>query len=404
MTRVSVISIHSNNYGNRLQAYALHQVLHRELDPSGDTRIESLQIPNVAKKRPLWRRAAGKAKRMLKKALGANRTSASANNRGPLFESFTDRYIPTIHIAHAAAAAERDGIFVIGSDQCWNPSWDVGARPDGVQCATGVAAARKLSYAASFGITYDDLPPEWRARYAAWLAEFAPGTISVREDAGAACVRELCGVEAQVVIDPTMLLAPNDWTAIECRPHIEGIDAPFCLKYVLGDDVNSEVISQLCTERGLTVIDLRNAALPVGPAEFVWLIHHSALVCTDSFHASVFSILFERPFVIYERQQSRQCDMSSRFDTLARMLGIEDHRANSSAFNWNAVWNCDWTALEQRLEAERAASLAWLRAALAATDAVAPPHHVDLDRACCGCGAPICKGQRAHPAPEGMHF
>ena len=338
VARVSIVSIHSNNCGNRLQAYALRQVLHRELGER--VRIESLRIPAVRQTPPLRRRVTGKAKRMVKKALGIA-APAAVDNRTPLFESFTDRYIPTIHTADATSMAERDGVFVIGSDQCWNPSFEIGTRTDGAQCAASVSAARKITYAASFGITWDNMPDEWRARYAEWLAGFAPNSISMREDAGAECVRKLCGADAQVVLDPTMLLSADEWAAIERRPQIANTDKPFCLKYVLGDNVNSSAINQTCEERGLVIIDLRDTSLAVGPAEFVWLVRHSQLVCTDSFHASAFSILFKRPFIIFERQQEDLRDMSSRFDTLARMFGIEDHRASSASFSWNAVWECN---------------------------------------------------------------
>ena len=383
MTRANVISINSPNYGNRLQAYALHQVLHRELGE--DARVESLQISGGSQTPPLWRRAAGKIWRTVKGICSGSPTLP--DNRLPLFASFTAQHIPSIYAADAAAVSARSGIFVIGSDQCWNLSWEVGARTDGAQCATGVAGARKLAYAASFGLTYEAMTREWREAYATWLAEFAPNTISVREDAGAECVYKLCGAKAQVVLDPTMLLATQDWEALERRPEISGIDEPFCLKYVLGEDANSEHIDKVCTERGLHIIDLRNTELPVGPAEFLWLIHHSQLVCADSFHAAVFSILFKRPFAIYERQEKGVCDMSCRFDTLARMFGIEDHRANGPVFSWNAVWECDWANIDARLETERAASLTWLREALAAMSIDEPAPCVDLDASCCGCGA-----------------
>ena len=122
--------------------------------------------------------------------------------------------------------------------------------------------------------------------------------IGVREFAGAQIVRELTGRDVKVVLDPTMLQTAKWWSEIEERPIIPGIDleGPFCLKYVLGDDTASAKIAERCGRDGLGLVDLTDIHLPVGPAEFVWLIHHSALVCTDSFHATVFSLLFHRPF------------------------------------------------------------------------------------------------------------
>ena len=163
-----------------------------------------------------------------------------------------------------------------------------------------------------------------------------------------------------------MLQTAKWWSEIEERPIIPGIDleGPFCLKYVLGDDTASAKIAERCGRDGLGLVDLTDIHLPVGPAEFVWLIHHSALVCTDSFHATVFSLLFHRPFVIYERQGNAG-NMSSRFDTLHALFGINSNRAGKDCFRERFVDEFDWTGFERELEEKRNDSVAWLRAALA---------------------------------------
>lgn len=361
---ISVLSIYSQNYGNRLQAYAMHKAL----AVLGADSVESLWVPIVTEcKVSLLRRVLRKCKRAV---MRVQLHVSCQGVRDTLFQAFTDDNIPTVKTPMTDPLSGHGGIFVIGSDQCWNPSWEIGSRIDGVQCATGITPNRKIAYAASFGISYDGLSSEWRERYSSWLSEFDPGAVSMREDAGASIVKELTGRDVPVVLDPTMLLTPEDWTAIEHKPQTKAIDLdkPFCLKYVLGDDVNGERIDALAGERGLGVVDLRDSSLPVGPAEFVWLIHHADLVCTDSFHASVFSTLFHRPFVIFERQEEGQCDMSSRFDTLARFTGLGDHRFNKPEFDWGSVWNCDWDAVDAKLSAERERSLNWLREALKRTE------------------------------------
>ncbi|MFR2767096.1 MAG: polysaccharide pyruvyl transferase family protein [Thomasclavelia sp.] len=68
-----------------------------------------------------------------------------------------------------------------------------------------------------------------------------------------------------------------------------------------------------------------NVEYTSGPSEFLYLIHHAKLVCTDSFHACVFSILFDTQFYVFERE-NEIISMNSRIDTLLRKFDLEEHR------------------------------------------------------------------------------
>ena len=350
---VNIISINSNNYGNRLQAYALQHVMREH----GFSDVVSINIPSeTQEKHSFARRAVRACRRVARGGL----SQLGPNARLPLFDSFTKDHIATEAAADASELATREGIFLIGSDQCWNPSWLVGSREDGAQCAAGISSQRKMSYAASFGLPFAALPDEWRERYAAWLSEFEPGAISVRESAGAEIVRQLCGRDAEVVFDPTMLLASSEWGRIEKRPDIvEAKSGGFCLKYVLGADANRDYIEFLASKHGLRTIDLADRRMPVGPAEFVWLIRNAGLVCTDSFHASIFSLLFHTPFIIFERQ-GKNDNLASRFDTLSEFFDIEDHRVSSVGTITGVTAVCDWGETDSVLQAERERCLNWL--------------------------------------------
>ena len=245
--------------------------------------------------------------------------------------------------------------FVVGSDQVWNPDFDFISE---LEYLPFVPATKKLSYAASFGVS--EISSN-RGRTAELLRGF--NSISVREDAGVVIVRDLAGVPAEIVLDPTMLVGREAWERVARKPGIKGLDSPYLLKYVLGDDAHEGDIVKTAGELGLSVVDLTDGSLPVGPAEFVWLIAHAEMVCVDSFHGSVFSLLFHRPFVIFERQ-SADADMSSRFDTLCRAFGMGHHRFCSSDFDYGRCLDEDWDAFERTLADERSRSLGWLRDAL----------------------------------------
>lgn len=350
--QIYILSIFDpTNYGNRLQACALEAIV---------ASLSDQEVLSVDCRRPVRKRGIAKILADLNRARIESRKMPIERRRR--FRAFQDA-----HCAPVVEIAEHDvhgivGPVVIGSDQCWNPGWGLGASEFGAQCAAGVD--KKMAYAASFGIGMSDMTEEWGRRYSEWLSGIED--ISVREFAGAEIVRELTGRDAKVVLDPTMLQTAKWWSEMEERPIIPGVDLdrPFCLKYVLGDDAASAKIAERCDHDDLRLVDLRDAHLPVGPAEFVWLIHHSALVCTDSFHATVFSLLFHRRFVVYERQGNAG-NMSSRFDTLDAFFGINSNRACMGCFDEYSVDGFDWTGFEQALEEKRIDSIAWLRCCLA---------------------------------------
>lgn len=353
---IAIMGIVSQNLGNRLQNYALQQAL-SAIAPDADvlTLRRAYEAGTASPYRRLRRRLSP-VKRALVSAVAPNRASCfwrfdRENVR------FAGDVVAREYTGDLSRLAGRYDAFVIGSDQPWNPSFPFNSELDYLPF---VPDGKKLAYAVSFGVSEIGSRRERTAE----LLNGIP-SISMREDAGARIVRELTGRTVPVVLDPTMLLAPSGWAAVERRPGVPAArEGGFCLKYMLGDDVNGRVVDGLAAERGLAVVDLRDHSLPVGPAEFVWLVRNAGLVCTDSFHGSVFSTLFHRPFVIFERREEGQCDMSSRLDTLCKTFGLGHHRVSGPAFDLARCEDEDWDQVDSVLAAERSRSLGWLNAAL----------------------------------------
>ena len=153
------------------------------------------------------------------------------------------------------------------------------------------------------------------------------------------------------------------WTVTCVHTTIIGTDLPYYCKYVLGNDVNNAKIEELAASRGIAIIDVMDKSLKIGPSEFVWLISHSDLVCTDSFHASVFALLHHKPLAIFERV-STDADMSSRFDTLCSNFGLVGHRSSESSFGPKSIFGTDWDDVDSRLAMLRESSRNWLACAL----------------------------------------
>ena len=246
--------------------------------------------------------------------------------RTAAFKTFYD-----YHIAHTDFDINNDAIpeeklrdfdfFSVGSDQVWNPTYP---STSGVKFLSFAESFKKISFAPSFGIS--ELPPYTKSHYTKWLSDFP--MLSVREQRGAQIIKELTGKEAQVICDPTLTVTKEQWTEIESNPDFS-TDKPYALTYFLGNESNRyrRYIEKVAKEKGLDIINLfdlrEHKYYSAGPAEFIYLIHHADAIFTDSFHAAVFSIIFKRDFVVFDRIEDGQT-MGSRLKTLLQTYNLED--------------------------------------------------------------------------------
>ena len=149
--------------------------------------------------------------------------------------------------------------------------------------------------------------------------------ISMREKAGADLVKNLISKDVSVVVDPTILLSKEEWKKIESRPEWYN-DEKYILTYFLGN--SSSAVENLAKKNNCKIYNLMdsdNLNLYASKVEeFVFLIDHAQLVVTDSFHACVFSILMNTPFLVINRQQKGVADMTSRIDTLLNLFGYKN--------------------------------------------------------------------------------
>lgn len=344
--KIAILTIQGNNNGNRLQNYALQIALerlgHSVVSLQRDSGLKAFvkRSPRISKLACLL--IANKhARRVAFRRFDGN------------FIAFSPKVVSPERVSRNLADAY--DCFLIGSDQVWNPDFHFNSE---LEYLPMVPPGKKLSYAASFGVS---MIAENRGRIAELLNGI--GSISVRENAGAEIIRDLTGREAPVVLDPTLLLSPDDWKCVSKKPGRVDCDRPFVFKYVLGDDANERRIERMAQLRGLQIVDAMDSLLAIGPSEFVWLIAHSELVCTDSFHASVFALLHHKSLAIFERE-SDEADMSSRFDTLCEEFELIGHRSSEDCFDDEAIFGTDWEVFEARLNHLRDDSMRWLKTAI----------------------------------------
>lgn len=249
---------------------------------------------------------------------------------------------------------------IVGSDQVWN----FGAINKYFQ--TNVLSfldpGKRICYAAS--IVNNAFSKDFADKFAEEINKFK--AVSVREERGAEIIKELSGVDAEVLIDPTMLLTREDWLKV-AKKHPQRSDKPYILKYFLGNqsDERKSYINSIAKKSGIGIYDLMNKESKVytsGPAEFIDLIANSEVVFTDSFHACVFSILMGKPFVVMNREQRGTENMSARIVTLLEKLNLEDRLPGK--VTEDKIFECNYKKAYENLEIERAKAKDFLEKAL----------------------------------------
>lgn len=333
MKKIGIVTIESLNYGNRLQNYALQEV------------VKSLGY-NVETIRRVNHKALKQVIKRLIPIINLKANKMADFNKLINFSDFVigrDDYPETID-------KEYD-YFICGSDQIWNPLiWFAGGKCDFLQFASH---EKRISYAASFGI--NEIPDEYKDIYSDYLKCFHK--LSVREEQGVSIIKNLADRDAEVVLDPTMLLSSSEWKRVAKKSRYIPIEK-YVLVYLLGpaSDECKEAIEYY--SKTMKVFNIRqkffgNQEIPIGPAEFLYAIEHASIVLTDSFHCTVFSVIFERPVYTFNRVG---IEMSSRIKTLHSMLGIFQTDYKNIEINMNDA--------KENIEFLKVKSLDYLKRAL----------------------------------------
>lgn len=354
------------NYGNVLQSYALQEVLLHYAD-----QVDTIWTQPDTFLPDIWWKWTWKM--YIKYLINWKnfRTEITGGHIGRemarqvKIRDFSDRYIAYHRVALDALSDQikQYDYCVVGSDQVWNPHFG-----NYHQFFLGFAPEEKrLSYAAS--ISTMEIPAEEHDFFVQGLKGMK--TLSVREQAGADLIEQLTGRKAEVHLDPTLLLTADEWRSVSRRPTwYHG--GEYLLTYFLGR--RPAQIDAIAEELGLTVVNLLDEEVyehyVTGVDEFLWAIEHASLVYTDSFNGSVFSILFQTPFVVCDRVGTGKGDasekMGSRLDTLLGYFGFEDRRTNQFKDYRieNPLQPPAWERCEPVLAKERSRSAGYLRRVL----------------------------------------
>ena len=327
---VLTLNLH-NNFGGILQAYALQKVL-REMGHN-IVLIDKSKYVSVGpwyKKYPIYIKRAIQ-KYLLRKDIIV-RVDAEQNRIPRTISINTDKFINkyikrTTRDFSSIKETDFDAI-IVGSDQIWRPKYFYSKIENAYFDFARGWNIKRIAYAASFGTEEWEYSDEQTTNCAELLSNF--DAVSVREASAVKLCKEKFGVKAQHVLDPTMLLSREEYQELFITAQTPQSDGNlFC--YIL--DKNSEkdsIIDYIAQKRGLTPFYVNSRYEdPDAPLEEriqqpveKWLLafYDAEFVITDSFHACVFSIIFNKPFIVYGNKERGM----TRFESLLKIFGLEN--------------------------------------------------------------------------------
>lgn len=344
--KTGIITLVGNNYGNRLQNYAVQELLKQYGDVY--TVIQEKKTPisqgksKLQKLNPAYIKEAVDS-RLLNIYHLSNRKmntitraayfmkhrdeiKKSFTVRDRAFKSFDDKYIrfeeEKLHLTgdDNEPWVKSYDAWVCGSDQIWNPNYPTATRNAFLQFTD---EERRISLSASIGLSdINSMPKEYKE----WMKGIK--YLSVREDAAADIVKKLTGRDAEVFLDPTMLLSREYWEKMADTSD-SNLPKKFALCYFLGirKKEYENYISTYLKNNNLESVELLNGEYPeyleLGPDQMVDAIRKSEVAFVDSFHGAVFSIIFHKQFVVFERKEAG-LSMNSRLQTLLKKFGMEN--------------------------------------------------------------------------------
>lgn len=357
----------NNNYGGYLQAYAMMSVLKQE-----GHEVELIYRQHNPKKIPLSYFIKNPIKWILGRPHGPLYPSIENNlrMRGKLLMPFVDKYIAprtkplysSKQLSDVVCTGGYDYI-VCGSDQLWRPDYVPNIEDFFLSCIKE-ESPKVFSYAASFGTDNPLYSEEQKRICGASIAQFA--AVSLREYSGIDVINRFgwhTKTTPVVVLDPTMLLSYSHYNALITKELSKSSGKVFC--YVLDESAEAKELElNACSIHKLEpyyVMDpskWKHTSYRMSSIED-WLcgIRDAEFVVTDSFHGTVFSIIFNKPFVVYANK-TRGVD---RFETLLGHFGLLERMNPNDMASLPPI---DWTCVNYKLEELKTNSIKFIKAAI----------------------------------------
>ena len=343
-----------NNFGGILQAYALQKVL-----KDFGHNVVLIDKSRYVSLGPWYKKYPIYIKRSINKFIFGKNIIVKADIEQNRFlktiakytEPFIEKYIRRVYTKDFSNIRERDfDVLIAGSDQVWRPQYFFSKIENAYLDFAKEWKIKRIAYAASFGTEEWEYTEEQTNNCATLLKKF--NAVSVRESSAVKLCYDNFGVKAEHVLDPTMLLCKEDYIKLfkDCNT-AQSDGNLFC--YILDEgEEKKSIIDCIAKEKGLKpfYVNSRYEDLDAPLEERIqqpvekWLraFYDAEFIITDSFHACVFSIIFNKQFIVYGNRERGL----ARFNSLLSIFGLEERivstkeeatKAISEPINWEKV-------------------------------------------------------------------
>lgn len=288
-------------------------------------------------------------------------------------KKFSDKYLKKSNSIRSRKELERHArrnrydYYVVGSDQVWREDYTPDITDYFLKFLPCNNAALKITYAASFGKEQDFISPTHLSECVELARRF--NKISVREESGVKIMSEVFNLPAKHVLDPTLLLQASDYRKL-IADNLRKRSEKGLVTYILDTTPEKrESIQNLANKLRIpytpipySLEDLQPTLKVYSVHEWLYSIDNAKYVITDSFHGTVFCILFHKPFICIGNEGRG----SSRFTSLLKMFHLE-HRLVSTLEDFVDT-PINWDEVDAILAAKRAEAMEFLTEALSGND------------------------------------
>lgn len=337
--RIGILTFHyAHNYGAVLQAFALKTYIS---SLGYDVKIINYRNKTIASKytenmksgiplKSLYR--PNLLKREIRFLLNKKYAKSEWIKQCRNFEQFIEKHLSDTDIlTDTSVLDQKFDLLIVGSDQVWTSQLTGGL--DKFYLLDFPFHGHKVSYGAS--IACGHIPKQENFIFQRCLKDFR--YISTREKTLAQSINENFSYQAEVVLDPTLLLNRDGYISLAQDSRLEFKTKPYIFAYFVVEDSNLHKIAQeYAAQLGYELVELHYYTVKgfdkryqhayYGPSEFLDAVLHADFVFTNSFHGTVFSIIFKKQFFsVYNK--------NARIQNLLDSLGISDRHISSDIIN-----------------------------------------------------------------------
>jgi len=353
MKKIGIITFHrANNYGAVLQCYALQEILiilgyDVKVVDYRQPYIELLYNPirydiicrHILNIRVVARYVIKDFWRLLIKRIK--------------YDIYRNKYLKTTGVINRKEQIPQDiDVYVIGSDQLWNPEV-LGDKFEDVYM--GAFPHSPQSVIVGYAISSNVIALQNIRNDVILKAAANFDILSFRENKLGDYIADITGRDVRIDIDPTLLLDRSKWElCVKKRP----INRKYLLTYFLHGNVKKselrKIINTFSQKMGYKVVDVLDVAF--SPIEFLTLVYYADYVVTSSFHAVVFSLIFNKEFFAINSHNGRE----ERYRNLMEKVGVFDRCIDAENINNIVLSKIDYSVVNEKLLSLRNDSIQFL--------------------------------------------